>query len=114
MAVGANNDTVGFAEIADCRTFLQEFWIGSDGELERYAALFQCRFDRIAHEISGTDWDCGLCDNDFEFFHMGRNARCDRFDIPQIGGTVLIRRRANCDKMQVSMSYRFHDVGSKA
>ena len=69
--------------------------------------------DFVAHQVTGTDRHGRFVDNDFGCVH----ALADGFGhlkyILQICGAVLIRRRAHCDKYDLSMVNGGFSIGGK-
>ena len=98
---GADHDAVREFEIADRRTFAQEFRIGGDRDIGRRIGLA----DQALDLITGTDRHRRLGDHDGEVLQRGGDLARGGIDIAEIGVAVAApRRRADRDEDRIGFS----------
>ncbi len=99
IRLGAEHDTVRLHEVVDGRAFLEELGVADD--VKRKAGVAA---DGLGDLRRRPDGHRGLRDDD----GLARHAAADRLGdvehVPQVGGAVFVRRRADGDE---------HDFGAR-
>ncbi len=117
VGVDADDDAVRPHEVLDRRPFLEELGIRHDREAMRDAACETARGQRLvdhaAHALRGADRHRRLVDDHLVARHVAADV-ARRFEhVLQIGGAVLVGRRADRDELDLAVrDARFH-IGGK-
>ena len=122
--VGADDDAIGAAEVADGGAFLEKLRIGDDGEsrlpqarsLRRIggkAALHQFGSDGGGDEVAGTDRNSRFVGDDLEAGTVLADAAGYGEDILQVGGTGFVGRRAYGNEQPLAVSDARGDIGGE-
>jgi hypothetical protein len=64
--------------------------------------------------VCRADRDGGLVDDDFRFGHPAADVARRGEHVFQVGRTILVGRRADCDELELAVRHRRVDVGGKA
>ncbi len=111
---GADDDAVGFEEVANCSAFLEEFGIG-DNVVGNVRAAFGEHFCNFRlHLVGGADRNRRFVDHHPVGWHMTGNIGSDAQHVLQIGRAVFVRRSADGDELNGGMLDGFFGVGGEA
>ncbi len=105
------HDAVGLHEVLDRGALLQELRIRDDVEVDCAAALGQGVLHLGAHQIGRADRDRRLVHDDAIIGQVLADRACDREHVRQVGGAVLVGRRADRDELEKAVRDARRDVG---
>ena len=111
--VGTEHDAVGAHEIVHRSAFFQKFWIRGDAEFELGATLAQFFLDCGTDFIGSSHRHRGLVHNHLVFLHVSPDGARGGDHVLQVGGAVLVRRRAHGDELDRAMLCALGHVGGK-
>jgi len=106
----ADDDAVRPHEVLDRRAFLQKFGIRGDAELDRLAPLRQFFRNSRLHARRRAHRHRRLVDHEPVFVHVAADRARRRNYVLQIGRAVFVRRRADCDELDLPVRDTLRDI----